>query len=90
MNKWIALSFLITLPLWADHHEEKGKSFDEKKAHFTQSLDKRISLLNEAKACVQSSTDVDGLKGCHKKMKEERESMKSQRKERKEKLNLKK
>jgi hypothetical protein len=68
---------VISVSVWADHHEEKeGKTFEEKKAKMLEHFEKRISHLNEGKSCVSSAKDEEGLKACHQKMKSHREEMK--------------
>ena len=69
---------------------QDGEIFGKAKEHHRSNLDKRISYLQEQKACAAASTDKDGMKACreaHKAkvnaLKEENEgwknSMKSER-----------
>lgn len=76
---------LFSLAAFADHHEEddKGKTFEEKKANMLQHIDKRISNMNEMKSCVSAAADKDALKACREKMKEYREDMKDKWQEKK-------
>jgi len=89
MKKIIVLSLcLLSLNSFADHHDEKeGKTFEEKKAKALEGIEKRISFINETKACVSSATNDAGLKACREKMKAERkawrEAKKQQRAEKK-------
>ncbi len=89
MKKIIVLSLcLLSLNSLADHHDEKeGKTFEEKKAKALEGIEKRISFINETKACVSSATNDAGLKACREKMKAERkewrEAKKQQRAEKK-------
>lgn len=43
---------------------KEKKSFDERKAHVTANIDKRIASLNEFKTCVNSAQE-GGIKKCH-------------------------
>lgn len=77
--------YLISISAFADHHDEmKGKTFEEKKAKALEGIEKRISFINETKACVTAATDENGLKACREKMKAQRNAMKEMRQKRRE------
>ena len=66
---------------FADHHEEK---FEEVKAKMSANIEKRISHMQEAKACVDAAKDKDAIKVCRDKMQAHRKEMKEEWKKRKE------
>jgi hypothetical protein len=83
MKKMIILSLCcLSLNSFADHHDEKdGKTFEEKKAMALEGIEKRISFINETKACVSSATNDAGLKACREKMKAQRKAWKDAKKQ---------
>lgn len=90
------MKFLLVLTLclgsvgaFADEHME-GKTFEEKKARFTQHLDERLAHVNEAKSCVAAATDEAGLKACKEKMRAHGKEMRNQWKAKKEEMKAKK
>jgi hypothetical protein len=85
MKKIIVLSLcFLSFNSFADHHDEKeGKTFEEKKAKALEGIEKRISFINETKACVSSATNEAGLKACREKMKAERKAWREAKKQQK-------
>jgi hypothetical protein len=85
MKKIIVLSLcFLSFNSFADHHDEKeGKTFEEKKAKALEGIEKRISFINETKACVSSATNDAGLKACREKMKAERKAWREAKKQQK-------
>lgn len=49
------------------------------KAEMTANLDKRISMLNEAKTCVSAAVSKEDMKKCHQGIKEDRMEMRQER-----------
>jgi hypothetical protein len=45
------------------------------KAEMTANMDKRISMLNEAKTCIASASTKEDMKKCHQGLKEDRMEM---------------
>jgi hypothetical protein len=82
MKKFIVLSIcFLSLNSIADHHDEKGgKTFEEKKAMALAGIEKRISFINETKACVSAASNESGLKACREKMKSERKAWRENKK----------
>ncbi len=86
MLKIIAsLVLVISLNAGAEEKKEKSQeSIAEIKTRLTQNLDKRISQLQETKACVSAAQDKEALKSCRERSKEQRQALHKEWKEFKE------
>lgn len=85
---------LLTLALclgsfsaFSDMHEKDWDKmpFEEKKTHMTEKLNKKQTMLDEAKSCVSSAKDDKALKACKEQMKEDKKEMKEKWKDKKKK-----
>lgn len=81
----VAALMIGSFNVFADHHENDGKTFEEKKSMMLSHIDKKIAHMNEKKSCVQAAKDKEGLKACREKMKEHHKEMKKEWKDKKKK-----
>ena len=93
--KLFTVLVLATLSL-SSFAEMKDEDVSKMKSVMTENLDKRISYLQETKACVNKASTKEQIRECHKKLKSSMEELRkssdkrkqewsSKRKERKEK-----
>jgi hypothetical protein len=80
----IALILLASTLCFADKNgETKNKSIEEIKANSAARMDKRISLLQTAKSCIQGASSKDAIKACRKSKREAMKAIKGKHKGRK-------
>ena len=81
MKKFVTvLALALSATAFAGHHEHsmdemKKMPFDQHKKMMQEKLEKKTTMINEAKTCVNDAKDNDALMECHKKMKEEKHAM---------------
>jgi hypothetical protein len=63
---------------------QEGEKFAEHKAKMISHLEERIAKMQELKSCAEKATDKEGLKACHKDMKEWRDERREGVKEKRE------
>lgn len=59
-----AAATATTAPATTGHKGRKKMSFEDRKAHYLQSLQKRAAVIQQQQLCVQAATDTDGLDKC--------------------------
>ncbi len=71
---------LISLFLLSTSLLAKGdKNFEEKKSKILDMLEKKVANMNEHKACVSSASNMDALKVCKEKHKEQKKAFRDHR-----------
>ena len=63
---------LLTTNSFAEGGEKRqdSRTFEEKKAMMMKHMDEKIKMISQAKSCISNAVDKEGLKACHKAMKE--------------------
>lgn len=76
------LLVMFSMSAFANNMEKmKNMPYEEHKKMMMEMLDKKTSMLEESKTCVNSAKDNDALNKCHDKMKEEKHAMKDEMKD---------
>lgn len=80
MKLLTVLALVLSTSAFAGHHEKemeemKKMPFDQHKKMMQEKLDKKTSMIEEAKTCVNDAKDNAALNACHDKMREEHHAM---------------
>ncbi len=79
------LVFALSASAFAGHHEDMMKDmekmpFDQHKKMMQEKLEKKSTMVEDSKKCVNAAADNAALMECHKAMREEHHAMKEEMK----------